>query len=190
MLPYPPDRVLKTTTGDDAIGALDLTTAPFTFFGMPQTTVSVSTNGFLRFKPTTNAGLTNRSVPSTTAANGATAAVFWDNLDSSAIAGSSVYSKRIAANADPSNPSAHWVVQWHKYEHIAANDALDFQIKLFDSGVIEYHYAAMVSGNSVNYASGNSATVWLENPAGTAALVSSVNKPWVIPMSAIRFTPN
>ncbi len=43
MLPYPPDRVLKTTTGDDAIGALDLTTAPFTFFGMPQTTVSVST---------------------------------------------------------------------------------------------------------------------------------------------------
>jgi len=35
-------------------------------------------------------------------------------------------------------------------QHYFANDDLNFQIKLFDSGVIEFHYATMSSGSGSN----------------------------------------
>lgn len=176
--------------GDSVLGPVNLMTAPFTFGGVARTTMLASTNGFITFKTSTDSGTGNRLIPSTSATNAGTLAVFWDDLDSTAAAGSAVYSKRIAANEDPANPGAHWLVQWHRYEHFFAADNLNFQVKLFDTGVIEYHYDVMMSGSASNYANGNSATVWIENFAGNTALVSSVNKPVVLPSSAIRFTPN
>jgi len=182
------------TTGDSVVLALDISAAPLTFFGAAQTSVAVSTNGFLRFKPSTDSGTTNRVLPSTAASGGSTLAIFWDDLDSTGAADSNVYVKRIAAGADPANPGAHWIFQWSHYERYGfpspTGDDLNFQIKFFDTGVIEYHYAAMVSGTTNSYANGNNATVWLENVAGNTALVQSVNKPLVVPQSAFRFTPN
>jgi hypothetical protein len=90
---------------------------------------------------------------------------------------------------DPNNPDPHWVIEWKGYTHWNANDTLDFQAKLFDDGRVEYHYATMTSGNSSNYANGNSATIWLENAAGTGALPFSINQPNITPNMAIRYQP-
>ena len=62
-------------------------------------------------------------------------------------------------------------------------------MKLFEDGVIEYHYADMVSGTSLTYADGNSATVWLEYSDAGVALVESANTADVRPFSAVRFIP-
>jgi hypothetical protein len=104
-----------------------------------------------------------------------------------------LYWKRFAANEDPQTPEQHWVFTWHRISHYYGSgkgaDDLSFQVKLFENGVIEYHYGAMVSGTTDNFGTGSSATVWLENLPGTVALVRSINQPVVQPNTAVRFTP-
>jgi hypothetical protein len=180
------------TSGDDAIGTVSLSSAPVPFFGVAASTATVSTNGWLTLKTVTGSALSNLTVPSTSASNTGAIAPFWDDLDTIGVTNGGVYSKRMAAAADPNNPLPHWIIQWRVGHHIFGGpyDDMSFQVKLFDSGIIEYHYATMISVDSNLYATGTSATVWLENNAGTTALVSSVNKPAVLPNTAIRFTPN
>ena len=182
--------LFTSTDGDDAVAAVSLASAPFPFFGAPQSTLSVCTNGWALFKSTTNTAFSNRAKPDTAAANAGALAVFWDDLKTVGTGTANVFSKRIAAGEDVSNPLPHWIIQWGHITHLSTNDDLNFQLKIFDNGTIEYHYAAMVSGSTSNYADGNSASVWLENVLGNTALISSVNKPLVLPNSALRFTPN
>jgi hypothetical protein len=122
-----------------------------------------------------------------------TIAPFWDDLQTvlNLTPASDMYWKRFEANEDPVTPAPHWVFQWHRFRYYNTSPADDFnfQVKLFESGAIEYHYAAMTSGTAQNYGNGNSATVWLENPAGTQAAFVSINQPLVQPNSAYRFTP-
>jgi hypothetical protein len=151
--------------------------------------VQVSSNGFVAFKSTlTSAAMTNKALPTATEPFGI-AAIFWDDLNGTATPGSNAYWKRMAAGDDPANASPHWIIQWHHFTHYTAGDDLNFQVKLFDSGVIEYHYATMTSGSTLNYANGNSATVWLDTPTGTTALALSRNTASVVPNSAFIFTP-
>ncbi len=177
-------------TGDSAFGNFDLSSAPFSFFKMPRSSLKASTNGFILLDSTSaDYANTNRILPSPTATNKGSIAPFWDDLDASALPFSSCYGQRIAAGADPANPGAHWIIQWNHVERWLNNDDLNIQIKLFDTGVIEYHYAAMVSGSASNYANGNGATVWLEDPTGNAALPISIEQPLIEPHTAYRFTP-
>ncbi|MBK7857110.1 MAG: lamin tail domain-containing protein [Archangiaceae bacterium] len=180
------------TSFDSTIANVDISSAPFPYQGAPVTSLSVSTNGFVALKPTTAVGTANKSVPSTTAPTGSVLAIFWDDLDSPDDGPiSNVFSKRVAAGEDPANPGAHWIIQWHHYTHWLESpvDDLNFQVKLFDTGVIEYHYGSMTSGSSNNYAAGTSASVWLEAPSGLAALTLGVNKAVIAPNTAYRFTP-
>ncbi len=179
-----------TTIGDDVVGTVDVTTAPVFHFGIPQDSLWVSTNGWLTFRPTADAAYDNRVRPSASVTNSGTMAVFWDDLANKEQSNSGVFSKRIAAGVDPNNPIAHWIIQWSHYRFFGGVDDLNFQVKLFDNAVIEYHYASMTSGALANFASGFSATVWLENVGGTKALISSVNRPLVEAHTAWRFTPN
>jgi len=48
----------------------------------------------------------------------------------------------------------------------------------------------MVSGSAELDALGNSATVWVENPTGTAALPVNINAGRIRPHTAYRFTPS
>jgi hypothetical protein len=169
---------------DDGTTAIDISSAPITLRGVSVTGLSACTNGWLVAGATTATAYTNKTLPSTTDPVG-TLAPFWDDLSISAGA---VYYKRIAAAADPNNPAPHWIVQW-KASHLSAGDNLNFQVKLFDSGLVEYHYAAMTSGSTSNYGNGNSATVWAENAAGTAAVPFSVNQASITPNMALRFAP-
>lgn len=188
LSPLDPDDA--SVNPDEGLAVVDLSSAPFPHFGSPKSTVSVTTNGWIAFKTgITDTFITNPTKPSTTASHAGAVAAFFDDMDAD-LANANMYARRVAAGIDPANPGAHWIFQWAHWTHWNAGDDLNFQIKLFDTGVIEFHYASMTSGNSSNYANGNSATVWLENPTGSVAMVSSVNQPVVLPNSAIRFTPN
>jgi hypothetical protein len=157
------------------------------FFGQPQTTAWVSSNGFLAFSPITSSHLTNKTAPGT-AAPRSTVAPFWDDLEDYSGQGKVLFA-RMAPGADPTTPAGHWVIQWHNLSHFDANDDLNFQVKLFDDGLIELHFADMVSGSSDDRATGNSATVWLEHPNGASALPVGINQAVLQPNTAYRFTP-
>ncbi|MDP2270146.1 MAG: hypothetical protein Q8N23_10065 [Archangium sp.] len=177
---------------DEGFGTVPLAAAPFPFFGTAQTAVRVSSNGFLAFDAAgTNSTFTSNS-PSTTDANGV-AAIFAGNLIGD-FTTAAVYSQRVAANVDPAAPAAHWVVQWTHWAHFNNTlnfDDLNFQVKLFDDGTLEYHYGLMLSTSIDQYGSGISSVTWLENPTGTQALVINANSftPGVQSNSGVRFSP-
>jgi hypothetical protein len=140
--------------------------------------------------------LTNKVSPNTSEPDvGGTIAPFWDDLEfrPSARPGSGFYRQRFNAGADPLEPRPHWVFLWYRTESFASpstNDDISFEVKLFDDGTIEYHYGTMTSGSTLNRATGNSATVWLEPNVAAAprALVFSVNRASLSSNTAIRFT--
>ncbi len=182
--------VTTGTSLDEQVRTLNLG-VPFTYFGQTFTNdLTISTNGWVSFIPHTAATITNKTSPSATNPTG-TISPNWDDLNGTLSAGHNIFARRFEAGADAGNPAAHWVIQWHHFFHFSTspNDDLNFQVKLFDDGTIEFHYADMVSGTALNYANGNSSTVWLEHPAGTSALPVGVNQPVLTPHSAYRFTP-
>lgn len=162
-------------------------------FGVPMPVVSMSLDGFLAPYSTTAVNASNKTNPGNGVVPRALLAPFWDDLQTTLglTPASDLYWKRMAANEDPLRPEPHWIFQWHRLRHTGTSpaDDLSFEVKLFEDGVVEYHYGAMVSGTSTNYANGNSATVWLESPDAGAALTVSVNTASVVPFSAIRFIP-
>ncbi|MBK7864519.1 MAG: lamin tail domain-containing protein [Archangiaceae bacterium] len=153
----------STTTFNDAVATIDLSSAPFPFGGANVSTAVVSTNGWLILKSYTGTSTpTNKTAPSTAAPSGSVLAPFWDDLDRNAtVANSNVYLARVAAGQDAANPGAHWIVEWKSYMHISANDDLNFEVKLFDDGTVDYQYGTMNSGSTSSYGNGNTATVWL-----------------------------
>lgn len=167
------------TSGWDDSG-FDLLVPPFPYFGQTFSTLRVVTNGWVSFVPTTSTEYTNKTVPNTTAPFG-TIAPFWEDLaDNVNVPTSNIYAAR--------RPGVT-IIEWYRVEQLGDNDDMTFEVKLFDNGVIEFHYATMLSGSSSNWANGNGATRWIENPDGTQALAISVNQPTVRPDSAFRFTP-
>ena len=183
---------------DDSIDVVDLSSAPVPFFGVPRARMQVSTNGFLTFD-TADASPSNyhpSSTPSTTDSN-LVLAVFADDLiaNTPGFANARPYVKRVAQGEDPFATAPHWIVQWHHVSYfttLALRDDYNFQVKLFDDGVIEYHFGAMLSSTSSQYGSGASAITWLENATGTQALyvnTLSSNSPGISPRSAFRFVP-
>ncbi|PZR11845.1 MAG: hypothetical protein DI536_16040 [Archangium gephyra] len=156
-------------------------------FGDPVPWLYVNSNGYFLPASETSGSHTNK-VNAGSSAQVGSIALFWDDLDT-VISGANVFMKYFPAGSDPATPAEHWVVQFHRYEHFLADDDLNFEAKFFSDGSLEYHYGSMVSGTSSNYGNGNSATIWLENPAGTQALVVGVNQPVITPFTAYRFTP-
>ena len=88
-------------------------------------------------------------------------------------------------------------MQWHHYSFFtfiisstSLADDYNFQVKLFDDGVIEYHYQQMASVTSAQYCSGRSAVSWLEGTSGTALTINAQSSnPGISPRSAFRFVP-
>jgi hypothetical protein len=180
---------LGFTNFDESVRSFSIASAPVVLRGSSVSTLFVSTNGWITATSTTSASFSNKTNPTSSAPLG-TLAVFWDDLNRKDTTGN-IYSQRFAAGADPNNPAPHWVIEWKNYTRFGSSpaDTLDFQAKLFDDGRVEYHYATMTSGSSSNNANGNSATVWLENAAGTGALPFSINQPNITPNMALRFQP-
>lgn len=184
---------LMPSSYDSSILPISLAAAPVPFFGTARTAAIVSTNGFVSFAATSDAFDTFSTYPSTSDTNLA-AVIFGDDLDQQAtpLLPAGLYVQRVGPGVDPFAAAPHWIVQWSHFSYWLTNDDdLNFQIKFFDDGTIEYHYAKMLSDSSTAYGSGASATSWLENEAGTQALTINAQtaSPGISPYTAYRFTP-
>lgn len=183
-----------------AMTSLSLSAAPVPFFGVNQLSMVVTTNGLLSFdeNSTTATQYFTGTIPVVSDSNSALA-IFADQLQLSReiFPDSNVYARRIGQGQDPFADAPHWIIQWHHVSHttttLTSRDDLNFQVKLFDDGVIEYHFGELRGGGTTttSYASGQSAVTWLEAPGGTSALVINANTavPGILPNTAIRFTP-
>lgn len=163
--------------------------APFKYFGADYTRAWISANGFLSFTTLTSSYNGNVTTTSATRAPQGTIAIFWDDLkNKNGAADANVYVGRVGTAT---------IIQWHHFSYwTPADDDMNFEVKLFDDGVIEFHYATMVSASSTNnYAAGTSATAWLEKPGEAKALPlfrnsgASTATNLLSPNTAFRFTP-
>lgn len=185
---------LPYTSWDAAYQTLSLTGAPFPWFGVPQTELRVSTNGFLTFDMVSSDNDDYPSAYPTTGNINGVVAPFWDDL-LGFWTDSEVYTQRVGPNVDPFAAAPHWIIQWTEWSTYTSSassaDRLNFQVKLFDDGSLEIHYGRMESGSSSQYGSGIYANTWIENAAGTQALVVNTQSttPGISPNSAFRFSP-
>lgn len=168
-----------TTQADDSTFPVTLPQA-ISYFGVPSTTLSVCTNGWISTTATTSTNATNKTLPSTTIPTGSIAP-FWDDHDGDAAqASNGMYWIQRDPDMTPGTGDEVTIVSWEGWRYWSTTNAgqiLDFQVKFLANGDIEYHYGRQVAGT---YSSGLSATTWIENPAGTAALAINVNTTGVI----------
>ncbi len=177
-------EILGTISSDDGNGDGTLP-APFTYFGVPRTAFSLSTNGFITLgAPLTSSHLGNDTAVSTNQPNGVLA-IFWDDL------------------VRDTGKNAMWrlrdrtIITWENYRMFgttAANTDINVQIHLLDSGVVEFHYGnistSVTSQTTLDRLAGKEATVWLERHDGVIAVPSSINQiNSIVPNSGLRFTP-
>jgi subtilisin family serine protease len=150
-------------SGDDASTQVNLPFA-FTFYGQTYNTAHVTTNGFLNFLAP-NATFSNSEIPSTATPNGAIYP-FWDDLY---VDGSSTMWTRMLGAA----PNRSFVIEWRNVAFFGDfSRRLDFEVILGENGQILTEYRSIANDSREM---GNSATVGIENAAGTIALQYSFN---------------
>ncbi len=144
--------------GDDASFQVPLP-FPFTFYEVAYTQAYVSTNGYLNFIAR-NSFYNNVPLPSTAPPNGAIYA-FWDDLyvDSAA----SVRTELVGTA-----PNRRFVIEWRNVRFATNNlRRFDFEIVLSEEGIILLQYRNI---DNDGREMGNSATIGVENEAGTDAV--------------------
>ncbi|MDP3274910.1 MAG: hypothetical protein Q8Q09_06900 [Deltaproteobacteria bacterium] len=166
---------------------------PFTlnYFGAPAGAYYVSSNGHIVLAAAgmTGAGSSssfNSIIPTGSAPNGVLAA-FWDDL-APTTAGMGVVRTGIAGMM----PSRRFIAQWDAWTFFSATSPrVTFQIKLHETtNVIEFVYCDVTPGMDMDRATGNSATIGIENLAGTEGIPVSFNTAGAVQTgSLIRFTP-
>jgi len=176
---------VAAVTADDSVSATTALPFAFDFFGGAATHHSVNSNGVMQlFSSASGAGartFVNAPIPSADTPNGYIAA-FWDDL----VPGS------VVTTTTGTTPNQVYTVQWTAFSRFADRSAaLTFQTQLYEtSNVIELHYCTMTPGMDMPGATGASATVGLENAAGSLGIQHSFDTPdSVDTVNGIRFTP-
>src|SRR5262245_33606029 len=151
-------------TGDDASTTVTL---PFTFpyYGQNHTTANVSTNGNVNFVAPSTV-FTNVAIPTTAAPNGAIYP-YWDDVfvDSSA----SVRTETLGTA-----PNRRFVIEWRNVRFVSeTTKRVDFEVVLSENGQILTQYRNIAADGREQ---GNSATLGIENQAGTVAFQYSFNE--------------
>ncbi len=175
---------------DDQVGVGTVTLPrPFIYFGEAFTELHLTMAGFFTFgsavTPLINAHtsylLTNDVEPDLMEPNG-TVAPFWDDLVRST--NGKIFMRRDADRT---------IVSFQDFRFYGAtNSSVNFQVHLFDTGVIEFHYGAFTLSTTALQARGNgsTATVWLETPSGGSAVSVGANTAGALQQnSGLRFTP-
>lgn len=180
-----------TTSFDQVLVTLDVSSAPVTLFGTQRSSLIISSNGSITPDSAMTSNNYNNATNPSPAAPNTILVPFGDDLSGYAANGSNIFSQRIGAGVNPRAPVPHWIIQWHNYEQWLDGDDMSFQVKLFDDGVIEFHYAEMTGGSSSQSPAGQTANAWIEHPTGTAALYihNRSFSPGISPNTAFRFTP-
>lgn len=175
-----PQTVLSL--GDDAVSsALDIP-FEFSFYEKPYTKLYVSSNGLLGFVSTGMSASLNSDLPGAATPN-ATICPYWDDLNPKNIGAISVGTCGIS-------PNRKLVVSWVGVPIKANNSSrITFQAVLCEgSKDIIFQYKD-VAASDTTYGSGRSATVGLENSAGSVATKYSYNGSTLLKAAiALRFT--
>ncbi|MFN3597652.1 MAG: choice-of-anchor D domain-containing protein [Rubricoccaceae bacterium] len=160
--------------GDDAATTPIPMPFAFPFYGEDKTEVRIVSNGFLNFGPASTA-FTNAAIPTAALPNDFIAP-FWDDLHPG-VAG---YGSEIHYLAAPDR----FVVQFTNVprfaDRLTAGLGNTFQVVLRPSGQVEFYYEDMRAPLL------NSATVGMENAAGTDGLQVVFNAPYVRNGLAVR----
>lgn len=158
--------------GDDASTAFLPLAQPFTYFGVPYTTVTVNSNGYIYF---TNAwwSRVQMMIPFEGPPNAALSALSEDLNPGQGTQGL-VYVKSTADK---------FIAQWQAVEHWASGNPETFQIILdLPTGAITYQYQTLSWPDFT--------TVGLEDPTGSVGqLYSYANSAGLQAGRAVRFTP-
>jgi hypothetical protein len=170
----------------DAYTRVDLSSAPFSYYGAQKPAMWVDIHGALSFVDPGNYNYANQTAPASSLP-WAMIAPFWDDISFEA-ANAQVYVAYLPAVGP--NPG-RWLLQYSHVTQSFGTDDLNFEVKLFDDGVVEFHYADMISSSFPSgYADGSTATIWLCAPDFTSALPIGINKAVLQPHTAYRFIPN
>ena len=165
-------------TGDDVSQTVALPFA-FRFYGTLYSTAYVSTNGNVNFVGPATA-FSNTTIPSAGTPNGAVY-TFWDDLFVDASAGVFTRTAGVA-------PNRSFLVEWRNVRFFSATTLrIDVELELFENGHIVLRYRNLDPAQPIEL--GSSATVGIENAAGTIALQYSANSPTLSNTRAIRFRP-
>jgi hypothetical protein len=146
----------------------------FSFFGANQTQVYATSNGLLSFVNASLDAFSNNTIPSASGPQGFIAP-YWDDLHPRA--DGQVHHQTLGTA-----PWRQFVVQWSNF-HPLLDDAssLNFQVVLHEtSNAISVHYGVMRYSSFFSL-NGASATVGLEDPAGSAGVLLSLNQERVKP---------
>ncbi len=176
---------IDTTTGtaytlSDDSGVTIPVGFEFIFYGTPYSDVTISSNGFVTFGDAGNAWrYSNRAIPNTSAPN-SMAALFWDDLYPPS-------GGTITSLLEGTAPNRRLTITWLDVPHISIGGAGSFQISLYEgTNDIVYQYLNVVFG-SASYDNGRSATIGIEDQAGTNAVQISYNQANIVNNSAYRF---
>lgn len=180
---------LLLLTGDDVSTTIDLP-FPVTFYGSSYTRAHVCTNGYVEFVgPTTGTSTCptsggNATIPSTGRPNGAVLS-FWDDVFVDPLAS-------IRTEVKGTTPNRRFVIEYrnlHFFGDVPTTRRVDFNTVLFENGQIMTQYRNIADDGRER---GNSATIGIENEAGTIALRYSFNTAVLAiqpAVTSIRYTP-
>ena len=163
----------------------------FPYYGQNFSKVAISTNGYVYLtneyqngdyaglQPGASGRYLNKvlSIDGTTNALNNFIAPLWDDWDLSV--GGSVYHGMVGD---------HFVIEWYNVLHkgdAAGSPSYTFELKLFPSGRIEFHYRTMASGKAWDY--GQSATIGYQDSSYTIGWAGSYNTSCVGNNTALGF---
>lgn len=142
---------------------------PFEFYGNQYSNLYLSTNGFISFNALTSSYLTNAQIPSTGLPNNVIAP-FWDDLDG-----------RTQGTVHYLFENNKFYIQFTNWQKYNATGSLTFQMVLYSDGRVMFYY------NNMN-ATLTSATVGIENSAGTDGLQIAYNAAYISNGLAVKIS--
>ncbi len=173
-------NVLSLTNNDVGNATVTLPFA-FSFYSQSHTTAFVWADGVLNF--VWPGGSPNSAIPNEAAPNGAIYP-FWDDLFVCNFCNppTSVRSQVLGTA-----PDRRFVIEWRNVyiKPTSSNRQLDVEVVLFENGQILFQYRNIDAADGLEQ--GNSATIGIENQAGTVAFQYSFNEAVLTNETAILF---
>ena len=141
----------------------------FPFYGTEFTSFRACSNGWLSFTNIASTAFTNLDLPSATAPENLLAP-FWDDLTFSTTGDAYYY-----------NDGQRLIVEYKDVPRLTSGGPYTFQVHLYPSGRIEYHYQSMLGTRL------NEATVGIQNETLDIGLAPAFNVAYLHDNLAIRF---
>lgn len=178
--------VINTATANDAVYTV---ATPVMYYGASVPTIYVSTNGWITTTSTTVTGAAAKTTPSTTAPVGSIAPWWYDHAMTLGT-GNGIFRQVKDPDGTPANGDEYTIISWENFYFSGFTaHRINFQVKFFANGNIEYHYGSLSSPGR-DFEKGSFGTVWLEDRTGRGAIAASLfsTTPGISSTTAFRYT--